>query len=448
MPTAPTRPTNYATPFAASGTRNTIPTNPTGSNLASFTQGFPPVTMMPISSGGIPPSGNDFNGLFYDYSSHVVWVNAGGQYRFDSALSTAMGGYPKGMVLQNNAGTANYVSLIDNNTNDFNSDATQIGVTWAPYSGKAFSNATITTTGGNVNLTVIQAVASMITVNGALTSNATITIPAVLSEYIVVNSTTGAYTLTVLPTGGAGVPIRQGGADAIYCDGANAYYQQASAITQAPGDASNAISSTRYSDRSSSRVGGFSLDTGAVNAYVIATTPPTSSYANGQTVRFRPANNNTITTPTLDAGAGAKLLVRADGSGPRPGDVSGVVTATYESATDRWTINGLIVPDIALSRLIYITSTVTLANGSYNADTSGGSFACNLPSSPVIGDSISIGDYNGSWANNPFTLTATGGKTIHAITANGTVWSDTVLVDNIRGHHYTVYYNGTLWELS
>ena len=445
MPTAPTRPTNFATPFAVSGTKNTIPNAPTGTNRASFTQGFPPVTMLPISSGGIPPSGDDFNGLFYDYSSHVVWINAGGQYRFDSALSTAMGGYPKGMVLQNNAGTANYVSLIDNNTNDFNSDATQIGVTWAPYSGKAFSNASITTTGGNVTLTAIQAVASLITVTGTLTSNATLTIPAVLSEYIVVNSTTGAYTLTVLPTGGAGVPIRQGGADSIYCDGTNAYYQQASAITQSPGDASIAISTTRYSDRSSSRVGGFSTDTGAVNAYVIATTPPTSSYADGQTVRFKPLTANTSTTPTLDAGAGAKSLVRSDGFNPRPGDVVGVVTATYLSSLDKWVINGLTIPDSSLNFWQYVNSTNTLIRGSFVADTRGGAFGCNLNSSPNIGDAVVVYDSFGNFPTNNFTVISTGGIQMKV---KSTGLTGTNYVMNVLGSMTMFQYDGTFWEIS
>ena len=448
MPTAPTRPTNYATPFAASGTRNVIPTAPTGTNKASFTQGFPPVTMQPISSGGIPPSGDDFNGLFYDYSSHIVWINAGGQYRFDSALSTAMGGYPKGMVLQNNAGTASYISLVDNNTNDFNSDASQIGVTWGAYSGKAFSNTTISTTGGNSTLTAVQAMATLVTVTGALTSNATITIPAALAEYIVVNSTTGAYTVTVLPSGGAGVVIRQGGADAVYCDGINAYYQQASAITQSPGDASIAISTTRYADRSSSRVGGFSDDTGTVNAYVIATNPPTSTYANGQTVRFRPANNNTTTTPTLDAGAGAKLLVRSDGSGPRPGDVSGVVTATYESATDRWSINGLIVPDVLLSNAVWISSTTTLGRGNYNVTTASGAYGCNLTSSPVVGDTVYCTDPTGDWRSNPLTLTATAGIQIAYKDYTGTLQTMASLVCDVAGGKVQLSYDGTYWRLS
>lgn len=132
-----TRPTNYAVPFANSGTKNTIPTAPTGSGKASFTEGFPPVTMQPLTAGGIPPEGKDFNGILYDITSHTIWVNAGGQYQFDVALATAIGGYPAGMVVQNNAGTSSYVSAVNNNTTNFNTTPSSIGTLWLPWGGDA-----------------------------------------------------------------------------------------------------------------------------------------------------------------------------------------------------------------------------------------------------------------------------------------------------------------------
>lgn len=130
-----TRPSNLTTPFASGGAKNSIPVA-TASPNASYTDGFPPVTMLPLSAGGIPPEGRDFNGIFYDVTSHTVWVNAGGQYQFDSALSTAIGGYQIGMVLQSNDGLNSYVSTINNNTIDFNSTPSSIGIEWMPYAGK------------------------------------------------------------------------------------------------------------------------------------------------------------------------------------------------------------------------------------------------------------------------------------------------------------------------
>lgn len=138
-----TRPNNYAVPFAFSGLKNTIPTAPTGTGKASFTTGFPPVTMQPLSSGGIPPEGKDFNGILYDITTHTIWINAGGQYQFDATLSTAIGGYPIGMVLQTNDGASAYVSAVNNNTIDFNSNPASIGNQWLAWGGSAVVKATL-----------------------------------------------------------------------------------------------------------------------------------------------------------------------------------------------------------------------------------------------------------------------------------------------------------------
>ncbi len=117
-------------PFASSGAKNPIPTTP-ASPLASLTEGFPPVTMQPISSGGVPPAGMDFNGIFYWITQFQAWVNGGGRFKFDSAFATAIGGYPVGVVLMLNDNVSEVVNTLLNNTNDPNSNMTG----WAPYSG-------------------------------------------------------------------------------------------------------------------------------------------------------------------------------------------------------------------------------------------------------------------------------------------------------------------------
>lgn len=446
----PTRPTNIDLPFAVSGTKNTIPDAPTGSNLASYTQGFPPITMLPIASGGIPPDGDDFNGILYNITSHTLWVNAGGQYIFDAALSSAIGGYPKGMVLQNNALNASYVSLIDNNTNNFNTDPSQIGVTWGAYSGAAFSNVSITTTGGTTTLTAIQAIADMITVSGLLTSNATIIVPTATSQFTFVNNTTGAYSLTVITASGTGVTIKQGGADYVICDGTNVQYGQASAKTRNEKDASTGTANTFYADRAADHVGGGYQDTGTTNAYVIATIPPTTTPVNFQTVRFRAATTSTGGATTLDVGGGALPLVLGDGNTPRAGDInsSAITTATYVSALNKWVINGLIVPDILISNAIYVTATQTLSRGNFIFNTSAGSFGCNLNSLPSIGDTIYGADPTGDWRGNPLTISATGGIQIAYKDYTGTLQTMSSLVADIAGAYFQLTYDGTYWRLS
>lgn len=102
---------------------------------ASWQRGFPPVTMIPLAAGGIPPRGQDFNGVLNAISEHTVFQGGGGQYKWDDAYVAANGGYPKDAVLQSDDGSAAYVSLIDNNSVNFNTDPAAIGVSWGEYTG-------------------------------------------------------------------------------------------------------------------------------------------------------------------------------------------------------------------------------------------------------------------------------------------------------------------------
>lgn len=112
-------PSKSAVPFADSGTKNTIPVASQVSvtpGAASFTDGFPPLTMTPLAAGGVPPYGADFNGILNFLSAATRWGQAGAGYPYDAAFSTAIGGYPKGAQLKQASGNGYWLSLVDNNT--------------------------------------------------------------------------------------------------------------------------------------------------------------------------------------------------------------------------------------------------------------------------------------------------------------------------------------------
>lgn len=477
MPTPLVRPSNIKLPFANSGVKNAVPVAAGTDNSASYDAGFPPVTMMPVAAGGRPPKGKDFNGVLYDISTHTLWVNAGGQYRFDSTLATFIGGYPIGMVLQNNAGTASYVCATANNSIDFNATPASIGVNWLPYSGASFSNVAIATTGGTTALTAIQAAASFISVTGTLTSNATLTVPAALAKFTVINNTTGAFTLTTKTVAGTGVTTRQATADALICDAVNVRYAESSGVTMPAGDASEALATTLWASREVSRVGGYYQDTGSVaNAYIIATIPVTAAYAEGQSLRVRTTRTNTGAV-TLDAGPGPRAVVQEDGGALQAGDFMNVVTVTYVTALDKWVYNGTAPSDVldspafrgvptaptpalgtnttqlatmaALQAGIAartpapggLNAAATLVTGRYLIDTSAGAFAVSLNATPVTYDSIEFIDV-GYWNINNFTINALGGK---MIVASG--YSSAQLIANIAGEDFMIWYDGTQWRV-
>ena len=130
-------------PFAAQGDKNTIPNAATGTNKASLQEGFPPITGQPINKGGIPPERQDFNGAMNLNSQFYFAFQNGWWPTFTQEVSDAIGGYPQGAVLwlfdtENKVYTP-LLSLVGNNTYNFNTNPEYIGQYWArilPDSGR------------------------------------------------------------------------------------------------------------------------------------------------------------------------------------------------------------------------------------------------------------------------------------------------------------------------
>lgn len=112
-------PKKQYTPFGVNGQREPIlPTTPAGDNTASYDVGFPPITMILKSAGGLPPKGQDMNQILYELANLSRWASTGTLNSFDSSLSSTIGGYPCGAVLLGNDGSTIYISKADNNTAD------------------------------------------------------------------------------------------------------------------------------------------------------------------------------------------------------------------------------------------------------------------------------------------------------------------------------------------
>lgn len=111
----------FPIPFASSAGAGFIRTIPTASQIpttpgaASLTDGFPPLNFLPVSAGGVPPFGQDVNGILNEVTANVQWENAGGTFPYNSAFSTAIGGYPAGALLRRTDGTGYWFSTTDNN---------------------------------------------------------------------------------------------------------------------------------------------------------------------------------------------------------------------------------------------------------------------------------------------------------------------------------------------
>lgn len=91
------RPRRITRPWAVSATglytRSVPDAAPAGTTgAASYDKGFPPETFQPVGSGGVPPSGQDMNGVLFDMTGLARWVASGGTAVYDSAYAAAIGG--------------------------------------------------------------------------------------------------------------------------------------------------------------------------------------------------------------------------------------------------------------------------------------------------------------------------------------------------------------------
>ncbi|WP_140183184.1 hypothetical protein [Providencia stuartii] len=101
------------------------------SNQATWDTGFGQITMIPVAAGGLPPKGQDFNGIFNQISENVVYLSKGGRFKFSADYAASIEGYPKGAILQSDDEKKEYQSIIDNNKVNFNTATqAQINAAW------------------------------------------------------------------------------------------------------------------------------------------------------------------------------------------------------------------------------------------------------------------------------------------------------------------------------
>lgn len=231
---APSIPAVIPEPFANGNPslRNTIPDTTSTSGAASWQQGFPSVTMQPTIAGGIPPLGQDFNGVGYALSQYAFYAQAGALFPYQSAVSTLLGGYGLGaMLVSATDATIIWFNTVNNNTT--NPDATDGSAAgWVALFayGYATINSLVGGSGNPLNLTNAQVTRKVIVLNGTLTGNLTVYFPqGVLRDWLIVNNTTGSFTTTVR-TNASGTPasvaVPQGGPSnplGVYSDGTNMY---------------------------------------------------------------------------------------------------------------------------------------------------------------------------------------------------------------------------------
>jgi len=139
---------------AEAGTIDAIPqinTDPLKPNKATYTKGFPKITMEDIAVSGLPPLGPDFNGLLNNIGQLGVWQSVGGGFSYNGALynnsNPYITGYPAGARVKRSDNKGYWISTIDNNQTDPDSPAS---VGWREDVSTSPAVLTITVAGQSV----------------------------------------------------------------------------------------------------------------------------------------------------------------------------------------------------------------------------------------------------------------------------------------------------------
>ncbi len=218
-------PTKMQIPFGNSAGGAYIRTVPIASQIgiqngaASYTDGFPPLNFTPVNAGGVPPFGQDMNGILNAITSHTRWWAVGGPVFYDSSYQTAIGGYPKGACVQSGVTTAKiWCSTVDNNTSNPDTG----GANWQ------YPNNAVTATnqsGGTVNATT-----------GSFSGQITSTVSTGTAPFVV-SSTTPVANMSI------------GGSASSANTVTSTINSGVVGTTQTAGDNSTKIATTAYVDR-------------------------------------------------------------------------------------------------------------------------------------------------------------------------------------------------------
>lgn len=174
---------------------------------ASYNDGFPPVTMEAVVAGGIPPFGQDFNGILYTVTASLAAIQAGQPWLYNTDIVAAIGGYPVGTILGMADGSGIWLNQVAANVSDPSGGGSNGWVPIYSYGATVLSGLS----NSNIVLTPQEAAKTFIYLEGALTGNIQIIFPTgVDQEWLICNECSGGFTITAKTAAGTGVVIPAG----------------------------------------------------------------------------------------------------------------------------------------------------------------------------------------------------------------------------------------------
>ena len=244
----------------------------------------------------------------------------------------------------------------------------------------ATTGATLTFTNGALS----DGKNAVLELTGTITSNVDVTIPSSVTNkvYIIKNSTSGAYTVTVKVSGQTGVTFSatDKGYKLLYIDGTDTVDV---ALASPPGGSDTQIQfnsgGTAFGGSANLVWDGTNVVLGATGALRLGDTTG-GEYVGLKAPGTVPASY-TLTLPTA-TGTADQILVT---------DGSGNLSFTDNSGGTSW-------------QAVKTTGFTAVAGEGYFCDTSSAAFTATLPASPSLGDEVTLVDYAGTFDTNNLTV--------------------------------------------
>jgi hypothetical protein len=212
------------------------------------------------------------------------------------------------------------------------------------YATKAMADADTTLTASNG--VADESRAMVLNFTGALTAARNIIVPTTSKLYFIKNSTTGGFALTIKPTAGTGVSVRNGGLAVVFCDGTNAI----APITQIPTTTTINDFVVGYLEiPQNSQSAAYTLVLGDAGKHIYHPAADTTArtwvipanasvaYPIGTTLTF--VNDTGAGVVTIGITTDTLTLAPSGATGSRTLAASGVATAIKVTST-RWMISG------------------------------------------------------------------------------------------------------------
>ena len=442
-------PAKFPIPFGSSAGTQYKRIVPTASQIgiqdgaASLTDGFPPKTFIPVTSGGTPPFGQDVNGILNAITAWCQWQGAGGLSSYDAAFCTAISGYPVGALLASTTPGQVWLNLLDGNLT--NPDAVG-AANWIP----------LATAAG------IQSGSYIFGPDSGTTNTLVITPSKPIAAYVkgmsirtqALTACTGPATANV---SGLGARAIVGSGGAALTSGA---YQAGDMIDLDYDGSSWFLHGVSGSGLMSilPRVVSYIADTGSADALSGTCTPALSSYTTGQVFLVaKGATPNATTTPTLAAGAlAAKTIVKSNGGALAAGDLRANEAFLVEYDGTSMRRLGLVLSDLgstsgleprwAIAEYTSSASPITaLDHQRVQVDCTSGTATVYLPNTPTANSQFEIYRYGKS--SNALTITTLGGSSVLAF--NDGTTDTALLIDSSSALNIVgIYGDGSVYRFN